>query len=96
MFRSGHAGVPSVAFRYRNILVVNAAAPLTPAPSAEPALEPWPIGAIGAAHWLARCWGPEPDGPAVFEAARLGLIDHSGHSSPTARGAEALRQHGWL
>jgi hypothetical protein len=32
----------------------------------------------------------------MFDAARLGLIDLSGNWSLTARGAEALRQHGWL
>jgi hypothetical protein len=98
MFRYGHAGVPSVActLRYRSTLVVSPAAPaLTPAPSAEPALEPWPIGAVVSAHWLARRWGPEPDGPPAFEVARLGLIDLSAHSRLTARGAEASRQRGW-
>ena len=67
---------------------------LPPAPSAEPAVEPWPIEVIVAAYWLAHRSGPEPDATAVFEAARLGLID--GHWSLTEQGEEALRQHGWL
>jgi hypothetical protein len=98
MFRCGHAGVRSIALRRpipEHPRRERRCPSLTPASSAEPALEPWPIGAIVTAHWLAHRWGPEPHGPVVFEAVRLGLIDLSGHSSLTASWAEPLRQHGW-
>lgn len=56
----------------------------------------WPIGAMIATHWLAHRSGPSPDGDDVFEAVGLGLIDDSAGWSVTARGQEALREHGWL
>jgi hypothetical protein len=49
-----------------------------------------------ATHWLAHGSGPSPEGNDVFEALGLGLIDGSAGWSVTARGREALREHGWL
>lgn len=59
-------------------------------------VRPCPIGAIVAAHWIAHGMGPSPDFEDVSDAVRYGLVTQSDRWSLTARGASALREHGWL
>jgi hypothetical protein len=59
-------------------------------------VRPCPIGAIVAAHWIAHRMGPSPDFEDVSDAIRYGLVTQSDGWSLTARGASALREHGWL